>query len=174
MTSLSGSPDMVALVQTSITLPIMLFSLAAGALADRYDRRRVMLVAQVAMFTVSAALAAAAFAGLLTPWLLLSFTFALGCGMALNGPAWQASVAEQVPPEDLPGAVALNSVGYNLARSVGPAVGGIIVAAAGAATAFLVNAFTYVGLVVGWPAGPAANRPHRQPSEEVRKRRFRS
>jgi predicted MFS family arabinose efflux permease len=85
---------------------------------------------------------------LITPWLLLLFTFLIGCGAAFNGPAWQASVAEMVPREDLPSAVALNSMGFNIARSVGPAVGGFIVAVAGAAAAFAVNTVTYFGIII--------------------------
>ena len=148
MTSITSSRDMVALVQASTTLPIMLFSLPSGAIADSFDRRRIMIVAQMFMLVVSFALAAAAYLDLITPWLLLVFTFLIGCGAAVNGPAWQASVGEQVPREDIPGAVALNSIGYNIARSVGPAVGGVIIAAAGAAAAFLANALSYVGLIV--------------------------
>jgi MFS family permease len=147
MTSLTSSEQMVALVQASTTLPIMLLSLAAGALADNYDRRLVMLAAQGFMLLVSAALSLAAWAGLLSPWALLGFTFLIGCGTALNGPAWQASVGEMVPRAALPSAVALNSMGFNIARSVGPALGGVIVAAAGAAAAFLTNAVSYVGLI---------------------------
>lgn len=147
MTSIAPSADMVALVQASTSLPIMLLSLPAGALADAFDRRHVMLAAQVLMFAVSATLAAVSFAGLITPWLLLFLTFLIGCGAALNGPAWQASVGEQVPMDDVPAAVALNSVGFNIARTVGPAIGGVLVAAAGPPFAFLVNACTYVGLV---------------------------
>jgi MFS family permease len=93
-------------------------------------------------------LAACAWLGLITPWLLLMFTFLIGCGAAFNGPAWQASVAEMVPREDLPSAVAVNSMGFNIARSVGPAVGGFIVAAAGAAAAFAVNTVTYIGIII--------------------------
>lgn len=147
MTSLANSPQLVALVQASTTLPIMLLSLWAGAVADNLDRRRVMLAAQMFMLAVSATLAATAWAGLLTPWLLLGFTFLIGCGTALNGPAWQASVGDMVPRASLSGAVALNSMGFNIARSVGPAIGGAIVAAAGAAAAFLANALSYVGLI---------------------------
>src|SRR5215218_5131554 len=117
MTSLTGSADLVALVQASTTLPIMLFSLAAGAIADNYERRTVMLVAQLFMFGVSILLTVFTYLGLVTPWLLLTFTFLIGCGAALNGPAWQASVGEQVPREDLPAAVALNSLGFNIART---------------------------------------------------------
>ena len=147
MTTISGSADMVALVTASVTLPIMLLSLLTGAAADSFDRRRIMLVAQSFMLIVSVALAAFTWMGLITPWLLLLFTFLIGCGSAFNGPAWQASVGEMVPRRDLPAAVALNSMGFNIARSLGPAVGGAIVAAAGAAVAFAVNALSYLGLV---------------------------
>jgi MFS family permease len=147
MTSLSASPLLIALVPAATTLPIMLLSLWAGAVADSLDRRKVMLACQVAMLLTSAGLAATAWAGLMTPWLLLGFTFALGCATAINGPAWQASVGDMVPRPMLPSAVAMNSMGFNLARSLGPALGGIIVAAAGAAAAFLTNALTYVGLL---------------------------
>ena len=147
MTSLAASPQMIALVQASTTLPIMLLSLWAGAVADNLDRRRVMLAAQAFMLAVSVALAVCAWMGVLSPWLLLSFTFLIGCGTAINGPAWQASVGDMVPRSVLPSAVALNSMGFNIARSVGPAIGGAIVAAAGAAAAFLTNAVSYVGLI---------------------------
>jgi len=147
MTSIA-SAQMVALVQASVTLPIMLLSLAAGALADTVDRRRIMLAAQTFMLLVSASLAVMTWMGWITPWVLLSFTFLIGCGVAFNGPAWQASVGDMVPREDLAGAVTINSMGFNMARSVGPAIGGVIVAAAGAAAAFAVNAFSYIGLLI--------------------------
>ena len=102
-----------------------------------------MLAAQCFMLAVSARWRSAPMLGLLTPWLLLGFTFLIGCGTALNNPSWQASVGDMVPRDDLPAAVALNSVGFNLTRSVGPAIGGAIVAAAGAAAAFAVNALSY-------------------------------
>lgn len=148
MTSLTTEADLVALVQSSMTLPIMLFSVVAGALADNFDRRRIMLVAQVFMLCVAAILAATAYAGLITPWLLLSLTFLLGCGTALNNPSWQASVGDMVPRSDLPAAVALNSIGINITRSVGPAVGGAIVAIAGAAAAFAVNALSFLPVIL--------------------------
>ncbi len=147
MTTITNSANMVALVQASTTLPIMIFSLAAGAVADNFNRRRVMLVAQGFMLAVSLTLAVAAWMRLLTPWSLLAFTFLIGCGTALNNPAWQASVGDMVPRADLPAAVALNSVGFNLTRSVGPAIGGLIVATAGAAAAFAVNSLSYLGLI---------------------------
>lgn len=148
MTTISSSQDMVALVQASTTLPVMIFSLAAGALADNYDRRRIMLTAQFLMVIISFVLAAFSYLDLLTPWLLLSFTFLIGCGGALHNPSWQASMGDIVPRDDLPSAVALNSMGFNLMRSVGPAIGGLIVAAAGAAAAFILNAFSYIALII--------------------------
>ena len=160
MTSISTSEQMVALVQASTTLPIMAFSLVSGAVADGYDRRRVMLVAQTFMFAVSIALALAAWTGGITPWTLLAFTFAIGSGGALNNPSWQASVGDIVGRERLGAAVLLNSVSFNLTRSLGPALGGAIVAAGGAAAAFTVNALSYLPLIavlVGWkpPEKPA-------------------
>jgi MFS family permease len=148
MISIAQSADMVALVQASLTLPVVLLSLVAGAMADNLDRRKVMLGAQIFLFVVSVALTVCAWTGSITPWLLLMFTFAIGCGAAFNAPAWQASVGDMVPRAELPGAVALNSMGFNIARSVGPAIGGLIVAAAGAATAFAVNALSYIALIV--------------------------
>lgn len=159
MTTLTTSPALVALVQSSVTLPIMLLSLAAGAIADNRDRRLVMLTAQGFMLAVSVGLAVCTWAGLITPWLLLAFTFLIGCGTALNGPAWQASVGDMVPRAALPGAVAYNSMNFNTARSLGPAIGGAIVAAAGAAAAFAVNAVSYIGLI----AVLARWRPERPP-----------
>ncbi len=147
MIALAPSADMVALVLASVYLPITLLALVAGAVADNLDRRKVMLAAQGFMLIVSATLAACAWSGLITPWLLLFFTFLMGCGSAFNGPAWQASVGDMVPRAELPGAVALNSMGFNLARSVGPAIGGAIVAAAGAAAAFAVSAVSNIALI---------------------------
>lgn len=147
MTTLTSSSGMVALVQAATTLPIMLFSLAGGALADNFTRRNVMLWAQGLMMAVSIALAVCTFTGVLSPWLLLAFTFLIGCGTALHNPSWQASMGDLVPREDLPGAVTLNSMSYNLMRSIGPAIGGLIVGLAGAAFAFALNAISYIPLV---------------------------
>jgi len=158
MTSIGGSADLIALVQASTTLPIMLFSLAAGAIADNFDRRKLMLASQTFLLCVSLALAVCTYFGFVTPWLLLAFTFLIGCGTAFNGPAWQSLVGEMVPRTDLPAAIALNSMGFNIARSVGPAIGGLIVAAVGAFAAFATNAVSYIGLILvlaRWrPAGP--------------------
>src|SRR5690606_9534883 len=139
--------NLVALVQASTALPIMLFSVVSGALADSFDRRKVMLTAQFLMVTASVLLTIFAGAGWLTPWLLLAFTFIIGSGTALHNPSWQASVGDVVPRADLPEAVSLNSAGFNITRSVGPALGGIIVAAAGAAAAFAINALSYFSLI---------------------------
>ena len=147
MTSLTPSPVMVTLVQSSTVLPIMLLALIAGAIADNVSRRNVMVAAQIAMFVVSAVLTAFAFAGQLTPALLLAFTFLIGCGIAINTPSASASTGDMVPRAVLPAAVALATMGYNIARSVGPAIGGVLVATAGANFAFLVNALSYLGLI---------------------------
>ncbi|MET3927953.1 MFS transporter [Devosia sp. 2618] len=165
MTTLTDSHNMVALVQASTTLPIMVFSIASGALADNFDRRIVMIVAQCGLAVVSLALAVLAFMGMLTPWLLLSFTFLIGCGTALFNPSWQASLGDIVPREDLPGAVSLNSMGFNLMRSVGPAIGGIIVAFAGAAAAFALNAITYIPLIAALVRWKPERVPNRLPRE---------
>lgn len=147
MTSLSSSDDFVALVQASTTLPVMVLALAAGAIADSFDRRKVMLVAQMFMAVISAALALAAWQGLLGPWTLLMFTFLIGCGQALHLPAWQSSVRDMVPREELAAAVSMNAMGFNAMRSVGPAIGGLIVAAAGPAAAFALNALSYLAVL---------------------------
>jgi MFS family permease len=119
------------------------------------------------MFLVSVALTVTAWLGLITPWLLLSFTFLIGCGTALNNPSWQASVGDLVPRSSVGAAVALNSIGFNLSRSLGPAVGGVIVAAAGAAAAFAVNAASYVGLLVVLLRWKPAGAPRSLPREAV-------
>jgi len=166
MTSITSSVNMVALVQASTSLPIMLFSLVSGALADNFDRRRIMLIAQCFMLAVSALLTVCTYFGLVTPWLLLLFTFLIGCGTALNNPSWQASVGDMVPRDVLPAAVALNSMGFNITRSVGPAIGGAIVAAAGAAAAFAANTLSYFALLfalVRWRREVTLSKLPREP-----------
>lgn len=148
MTTLDASATMVALVQAVTSLPMFLLSLPAGALADVLDRRRLLLFTQSWMLAIATALGLLTFAGLITPGLLLLFTFLLGLGTALNGPAWQAIVPELVPREDLPGAVTLQSIGFNIARAVGPAIGGLLVAAAGSEATFLLNAASFVGVLI--------------------------
>ena len=148
MTDLSHSHRMVALVQASTTTPIMLFGIFAGAIADNYDRRRVMLTAQVGMFLVSIALAVMTYEGMMTPAWLLFFTIAIGTGTALNSPAWQASVRQQVGPEILPQAISLNTIAFNLARSVGPALGGLLISLWSVGLAFAFNAISFIGMIV--------------------------
>lgn len=160
MTSLSPEPAMVALVQTANLAPILLFALFAGALADTFDRRRVLLAAQLWAGTVSLGLACMSLLGLVGPWLLLLFTFAVGSGVALNGPAWQATVREIVPQGNLAAAVTLTAIAYNIARAIGPAVGGALVASFGAQVAFFVNAvcsLCMIGVLVSWRRPAAVN-----------------
>lgn len=167
MTSIASSADMVALVQTATALPILMWSVVGGALADSFDRRRIMLAAQVFMLLVSVALAVSTWIGWMTPWALLLFTFLIGCGAAFNAPAWQASVGDMVPRSQLAHAVTLNSLGFNIARSLGPAIGGVIVAAAGAATAFAVNALSYTGLLAVLARWRPAPHPQLLPPEPL-------
>jgi predicted MFS family arabinose efflux permease len=148
MTQLDPSPDTVALVQAATQVPILLLSLIAGAAADLWDRRSVLIVAQLWVLVTSFGLAAMTWAGLTGPTLLLLFTFSLGMGAALNSPAMQVVVRELVPRRELASAVTINAVAFNLARSVGPALGGVIVALAGAEAAFLINAVSCIGLLV--------------------------
>lgn len=148
MVQLGGTATQVALVQASVTLPVMILSLLSGAIADNYARRSVMLVAQIYMFAASALLCLFAWMGWLSPWGLLAFTFLIGCGTALNAPSWQATVGDIVPRKTIAAAVAMNSLGFNIARTAGPAAGGAIVAIAGVATAFAVNVFSYLGIIL--------------------------
>ncbi|AQS42152.1 MAG: Transmembrane secretion effector protein [Candidatus Tokpelaia hoelldobleri] len=148
MSELTPSHAMVGLVQGAMTLPVVVFSLMAGALADNFNRRQIMISAQLMMMAVSITLAAFTFLGWNTPSGLLMFTFLIGCGTALYNPAWQATVGDIVPRRVIPSAVTLNSVGFNMMRSVGPAVGGAIVNLLGTAFAFIFNAFSYIPLLV--------------------------
>lgn len=164
MTDLTQSHVLVALIQASATIPILLLGVFAGAIADNFDRRRVMLLAQTGMLLVSAVLAALAYAGWINPYVLLALTLMVGMGTALNGPAWQASVRLQVGREDLPQAIALNSISFNLARSVGPALGGMLLSIWSVSLAFALNAISYIGMIVvlmRWK--PPSPLPQRQP-----------
>ena len=147
MTDLTDSHLLVALVQASIVIPVLFIGVFAGVLADNYDRRKVMLGANLGMAAVSAVLAALAWLEVVAPWSLLLMTLLIGCGFALNGPAWQASVRLQVPHEDLPQAISLNSIAFNMARSVGPAIGGVLLSLSGPKLAFTVNALSYTLMI---------------------------
>jgi MFS family permease len=146
------SPLLVSLVQAAASLPIVVLALPAGAWADLVDRRRLLLGAQFGMFLSAAALAGATFLGAASPAVILGLTFLLGCGNAVASPAWQAIQPDLVDRALLPQAAALNGVNMNLARAVGPALGGVIVAAAGAGWVFALNAVSFVGIaaVVSW------------------------
>ncbi|MBS0528484.1 MAG: MFS transporter [Proteobacteria bacterium] len=169
MTQMTSAADKVALVQTALMLPIMLISMPAGAIADMYDRRVVALISLSIALSSATTLAVLAWLGLVTPNILLAFCFIVGSGMALFGPAWQASVSEQVPTETLPSAVALNGISYNIARSFGPAIGGIIVASAGAVAAFAANAVLYIPLLVVLFLWRRKTEPSRLPREQLQR-----
>src|SRR6202047_2250476 len=148
MTQLTVSPLMVGLVQAAMTVPVFLVILPAGALADMVDRRRFLLITQGWMVLASGLLGVFTLLGAVTPWMLLLFTFLLGLGAVMNDPAWQAITPEIVSTENHSPAVALNSVGFNVARAVGPALGGLVIAAAGSGVAFLLNAASFFGVIL--------------------------
>ncbi|SCF31628.1 MFS transporter [Micromonospora mirobrigensis] len=139
-----NAPTLVSLVQTASMLPVLLLALPAGALADTFDRRRLLIGVQLFLATVGVLLTVLTAAGRMPPALLLTLTFALGVGQALTLPAWQAVIPELVPRAQLVHASALGSISVNLARSVGPAVAGVLVAQAGVAVVFAVNAVSFV------------------------------
>jgi len=147
MAERTGSPLMVALVQSATTVPVVLLALVAGTLADIVDRRRYLLFTQGWMLLVAATLATLTALGMLTPPLLVLLTFAMGCGAAMAMPAQAAIVSELVPRPMLASAVALNSIGINIARSLGPAIGGLIVAQLGAGWAFGLNALSFAAML---------------------------
>src|SRR5581483_10484207 len=151
----------------ALMLPVMLIAMPAGAIADMYDRRIVSLVALVIALSGASALTVLSWMGLVTPDSLLALCFVVGSGMALFGPAWQSSVTEQVPVDMLPSAVALNGISYNIARSFGPAIGGIVVATAGAVAAFAANAVLYVPLLVVLFLWRRESEPSRLPRERL-------
>jgi len=147
MTSLSTSPSMVALVEAADSFPIMLLALPAGAIADIVDRRRLLAFVHAYLLLVAGALALLTWLGLMTAWTLLGFVFALGVGAAMVMPAWAAIVPELVRTEELASAVALNSVGINASRAIGPAIAGVLVAAIGPWLVFALNALSYIGII---------------------------
>lgn len=164
--SASGSATLVALVQTASTLPVVLLAAPAGVLADVLDRRRVLFTVQSVMVLVAGTLALLTFAGDVDPYVVLGFTFLLGIGAAFVGPAWQAIQPELVPRAQIPQAAALGAVNMNLARAVGPALGGLLVAAAGAGWVFALNAASFVVValaVASWRRQAQADPVGREP-----------
>ncbi|HEX4346621.1 MAG TPA: MFS transporter, partial [Vicinamibacterales bacterium] len=148
MVSIGASPLMVALTQTATTLPFFLFALPAGAIGDIVNRRTLILCTETWMLCVAMVLAVATFSGHMTPWLLLALTFALSAGDAVESPTWRAVLPELVRKEDLPAASALNGIEFNIARAIGPALAGALIAAAGVGAAFLVNVVSFFGVIV--------------------------
>jgi MFS family permease len=157
MTSLTSSTTLVGLVQTAATLPVFLVGLLAGALADLADRKALLFWSQAWMLAMAALLGLLTLLGNATPWSLLTLTFALGIGGAISLPAWQATVQDMVPRAWVASAVALNSISFNVARAVGPALGGLVVAAFGAAFAFFANAVSFLAVLIAvafWKRSP--------------------
>jgi MFS family permease len=147
MTSLTNSPLYIALIQTATALPFFLLALPAGALGDIFDRRKLILGTETWMLIVAVVLTVATVFGVMTPWLLLLLTLGLSIGDAVESPSWRAIFPELVNKEDLPAALALNGIEFNLARAVGPGLGGFIVAAVGVGAAFSFNAFSFLGVI---------------------------
>lgn len=167
MTLLTDSAQKVALVQSALMLPFLFLAMPAGAIADSYDRRKVAIFAMCGAALSNLLLLVVALSGLLTPWLLLALCFLIGVFNTTFTPSWQSSVSEQVPGEDLPRAVALNAISFNIARSFGPAVGGAIVAVIGAAAAFAASVLLYVPMVAAfWRWKRVPDEP-RLPPERV-------
>ena len=168
MTVLSPSPIVVAAVQAATTLPFFLFALLAGAIADIVDRRRLLMFVNVYMAVVAGALALLVNLDLVTPLLLLTFTFLLGSGAAFMAPAWQAIVPSLVPRPQLSAGIALNSMGINVSRAIGPALAGFLIVALGLAAPFALNALSFIGIIaaLAWWR-PTAERESRLPPERI-------
>ena len=166
MMVLNADPFVVSMVQVATSLPMFLFAMPAGALTDIIDKRRYLIAVEVATTAVAAVFAALVALNLVTPNTLLLFTFLLGVGSALTAPAWQAIVPQLVPKKDMSSAVAANSVGINISRAIGPALGGIFIAALGIAAPFWINAISNLGIIAAllWWRAPQTTA-HRLPAE---------
>ena len=148
MVSLGAGPMYVALTQTAATLPFFLLALPAGSIGDIVDRRKLILYTEAWMVCAAIALAVVTLTGVITPWILLALTFAVSAGDAFETPTWRAVLPELVPKDDLPAASALNGIEFNIARAVGPALAGVLIATAGVGAAFLVNVASFVGVIL--------------------------
>jgi MFS family permease len=172
MLTLTGSATYVALVQTASSVPVVLFAVFAGVAGDLFDRRRLLLITQSLMLMAAAALGALALAGLVTPWVLLALVFAVGTGAALTAPTWQVLQPELVPAEERQQAISFGSVNQNLARAVGPAIGGLVLAASSAGTDFLINAASFlvvIAVIARWRSTrPAQTMPREHVGEAIR------
>ncbi|MDX2081942.1 MAG: MFS transporter [Terrimicrobiaceae bacterium] len=157
MTTMTDSPLMVGLVPAAVMLPTFLVGLWGGVLADLFSRRLILIVTQSAMMVTALAQGFLTLGGQMSPWMLVGLTFIIGTASSLNLPAWQSQIQDIVPREQVAAAVSLNSMSFNSARAVGPALGGLIVAAAGPASVFLLNGLSYlgtVGVLLAWkPTG---------------------
>src|SRR5271169_4058113 len=148
MVSLGAGPMYVALTQTASSLPYLLLALPAGSAGDIVDRRKLILYTETWMLGIAFAIAVLTIGGFMKPWLLLALTFALSAGDAFETPTWRAVLPELVPKDDLAAASALNGIEFNLARAVGPALAGALIAAAGIAAAFVANAVSFFGVIL--------------------------
>jgi MFS family permease len=163
MFDMTHSNTWVGLMVASSTLPLLFLALAAGALADMFDRTKLMLISQVIMGGSALAMAILTATGLITPGWLLGLGLILGTGVALNLPTWNALLPDLVPRPMIPNAVALNSAGFNAARAIGPAIGGLIVATLGPQAGFAINSLTYAAVIVALiMIGGSINSPIRE------------
>jgi MFS family permease len=165
MVSQGAGPLLVALTQTASAFPFFLLALPAGALGDIFDRRKLILTTEVWMFSVAVALAILTAVHLIAPWALLLLTLALSIGDALEAPTWRAVLPELVPQQGLMPAIALNGIEFNLARALGPALGGFLIVAAGIGTVFWLNAASYLGVlwvIARWKRPPNQPGPLRE------------
>ncbi len=167
MVSLHAGPGYVALIQTAASLPYFLLALPAGAAGDIFDRRRLVLFTEIWMMGVALILAILTIVGLTSPWLLLALTFALSAGDAFETPTWRAVLPELVSKDDLAAASALNGIEFNLARAVGPALAGMVIAVAGVSTAFIANVISFCGVIVVVARWKRPIRKHTAPPETL-------
>src|ERR1700734_244312 len=168
MTSLTNNPLYIALIATASALPLFLLALPAGSIGDIFDRRKLILSTETWMLVIAALLTVVTIAGAMTPWLLLLLTFGLSIGDAVESPTWRAIFPDLVTREELPAALALNGIEFNLARAVGPGLGGFIVAAVGVSAAFAFNALSFFGVIAVVARWKRAARKSTLPAETFR------
>jgi MFS family permease len=167
MVSLGAGPTFVALTQTASTLPFFLLALPAGAIGDIVDRRKLILYTEAWMVAVAVVLTITAFGRVMSPWLLLMLTFALSAGDAMETPTWRAVLPELVSKAELPAASALNGIEFNLARAVGPALAGAVIATAGIGAVFAANVASFVGVIIVIARWKRPARKHHTPPETL-------
>lgn len=172
MLSLTKSPLLLALVTTSFTVPAFVLMMPAGVLSDRLDRRRILIVSQAILVVVAGTLAVVTALGLVTPPVLLAASAFMGIGSALSTPAWQTLVPELVPRSQMPEAVTLNSVAFNIARTIGPALAGLVLSAAGPAAAFALNAVSFLAVIHVLRIYPEVRRVSEKPRSRAAREPF--